>query len=355
MDQVSAVFRTSLGEMTRALRAINYTNRIVRILWLLSWGAIVLVGVLIVTGVVGELGASALLFAPGLIVFLFWALPFYLAWLVRRNSPYWTEDVHAEFSASGIRIGSAGAEGFTEWRAVVRMVETRAFFLYFTSAQGGQFIPKRVLLPEEMEQLRRLFRDYPGKIGISPTWAPSEAMSPPLLQASFTLDPSEITRAGMVTARRTGSIWVWYLLMLLIVSFNTIPATYRQWTHGGFAAISIPVLLLGLSPLLIIAVGPPLAGRWAAKRLVRTGPSSQGTQHVGVADWGLQVSGPMSSGTLRWSSVMKAIETQEFFLFFLSRLAPVYIPKRLLSDADVAQVRQLTRSGLGSKAALLEE
>jgi hypothetical protein len=315
MDKVSVLFSTSLAEMARALRAINYATPIVRTVRRLAWTMIAVVAVLIVAGVVATPLAIALLFVPGLVVLLFWSLPFYLAWMLRRNSAYWTQDLHAEFSPVGIRSGSVGADGFTEWRAVVRTTETGAFFLYFTSAQAGQFIPKRVLLASEMEQLRRFFREYPGTTGASTTPAPAASMSPPLVQTRFTLDPTEVTRVAMVAAHKTGSMWVWYLLMLVIVSFNTVPVTYRQWRHGGFGAISIPLLLLGLSPMLIIIVGPPLAARWAAKRQVRTGSSSQGTQHVGVADWGLEVRGPMSSGTLRWSSVMKAIETPEFFPF----------------------------------------
>ena len=355
MDSVSVLYTTSLGEMSRALRAVYYSIPIMRMLQRLSWLMIVVVVVLVVANVVSGSLAITLLFVPGLIVLIFWSMPFYLAGMLRRNSPYWAHDIHIEFSPAGIRSGSGGAEAFTEWRAIVRTAETREFLLYFTTAHAGQFIPKRVLSPSEIDQLRILFRQYAGKTGVSPTPTPVVPESAALVQTSYKLEPREITRVAMLATRKVGTMWVWYVLMLLIVSMNVIPTVSRQWRQGGLSAISIPWLLLGLSPLVIIIVGPPLAAWWAAKRHVASGPSMHGAQHVGVAEWGLQVSGPMSNGTLKWSAVMKAIETPEFFLFFLSKLQPVYIPKRLLSDADTVSVRQLARSGLGSRAQLLSE
>jgi hypothetical protein len=174
------------------------------------------------------------------------------------------------------------------------------------------------------------------------------------VSTSFTLDPAEVTRVAMLSARKLGSVWIWYLVMMMIVAWNTVPIVYAQWRRGGLAAINIPLVLLGLAPLVIIIVGPPLAARWAANRQLRTGPSARGVQQIGVAEWGLEVTGSMHTGVLPWSSVMKAVETPEFFLFFLSKIHPVFIPKRLLTDTEAAQVRQLTRSALGARAQLLE-
>lgn len=352
MDKVSVLFAPSVGEIAGGLRAINSARPVVRILQRLSWAMIAIITALLIAGVIEPLPAIALLFVPGLCAFLLWSLPFYMAWMLRRNSPFWTNDIKIDFSPAGIRSTSAGAEGFTEWRAVIRTAETRRFFLYFTAAQSAQFLPKRALSTRDLDQLRFLFSEFAGKAGSPAASAPASALSPPVVQTSFQLDPRETARAAMVSVRKMGSMWIWYLLMIVIVSYNTMPTVYSQWRRGGFGAISIPLLLLGLSPLLMITIGQPLAMWSAAKRQVRSGPSFQGTQHVGVAEWGLQVSGPMSSGTLQWSAVMKAIETPEFFLFFLSKLHPVFIPKRLLNDADTTQVRRLTRSGLGSKAEL---
>ena len=44
----------------------------------------------------------------------------------------------------------------------------------------------------------------------------------------------------------------------------------------------------------------------------------------------------------------------KFFLIFVSMLQPIFIPKRLLTAAEVHQVRVLVLSGLGARAELME-
>lgn len=60
----------------------------------------------------------------------------------------------------------------------------------------------------------------------------------------------------------------------------------------------------------------------------------------------------MYSGQLRWPAFIRAVETDEFFLFFISKLRPVFVPKRLRTAADAETVRSLTRAGLGARAEL---
>jgi hypothetical protein len=85
---------------------------------------------------------------------------------------------------------------------------------------------------------------------------------------------------------------------------------------------------------------------------LRTGPSVKGQQSVGVADWGLAVSGAMHTGELEWPSLMRVSETNEFFLFFVSKLQAVFLPKRLLSEQQLVEVRRLIHTGLGEEAAV---
>lgn len=347
-------FTSSYRELVAALRAINRAVPLVRRMRQLAWIAIAIVAVLIVANVLTFRGSLGVLFVPGLILLLFWLMPFYLAWMTQRSSPYWTGEQLVELSDEGIRIGSAASETFVEWAAIMRTTEDRRFFLFFSSDQSGQFVPKRVLATDEQSRVRQLFRDNAGeeRVGAHGT-ASAPSSEPPAVEVRFELEAAESARAGMVAARKAGALWVWYVVILGIVLWTTMPTAYAQWQRGGWGAISVPMLLLGMAPLLIVFAAGPLVARLAARRALRTGPSTRGSQAVGVAEWGIRVAGPMYTGELRWLAFMKAVETDEFFLFFISKLQPVFIPKRLLTPAGADIIRNLTRAGLGARAELL--
>lgn len=319
----------------------------------LAWAAIVVIALLHFTGVTGGAESILFLYVPGLILLVLWATPLYTARLTWRNSAFWSGEQEYVFSRDGVSSSSSsGTASRTRWQAIMRTAETREFFLFFTSDQHAFFAPKRVLSASQIVDLRRLIADHAGK-GDDLVEVLDALRSPPGVEVSFELDPAESARAGMAAARDEGSLWIWYLLMGLVVLWNTAPAAYREWRHGGLAAVSIPMLLLGVAPMAILAALLPSVARWVAKRQLRTGPSARGVQRIGVAEWGLQIVGPMHAGVLEWSSLIKARETPEFFFFFLSKVQAVFIPKRLLSAADLERVRVLARGGLGGNAELL--
>jgi hypothetical protein len=53
-----------------------------------------------------------------------------------------------------------------------------------------------------------------------------------------------------------------------------------------------------------------------------------------------------------WHALKKAVETEHFFIFFYNWQCGYYVPKRALSAADVARVREHARAGLGAQAHL---
>jgi hypothetical protein len=344
-------FTTSYRELVAALRAINRAVPLMRRIRRLSWAAIVITALLIAANVITVWSASAVLFVPALMLFLAWVMPFQLAWMTRRRSPYWTGEQYFEFTAAGIRVGTSASESFLAWDAIMRTAEGRRFFLFFSSDQAGHFVPKRVLLPVQEAQLHELFESRASKAGAG---APSYALAnaPVVVEARFEYESAEAARAGMVAARKAGGLWISYAVISALVLWNTVAPAYAQWQRGGWRAISLPLLVLGMAPWLIIVLALPLASRWAARRALRTGPSTRGTQRVGVAEWGLRVTGPLHSGELKWPAFMRAVETEEFFLFFISKVQPIFVPKRLLTAAELEQVRALTRDGLGAKAAV---
>lgn len=348
-------FTPSRRQLTRAIRAINGTIPRIRIMRRLSWAALFVTIALILARRLSFEAAVALLFIPGLTLFILWMMPGHMARLSWSNSPVWRSEHVFTFSPAGIDVSTGTTGAHTAWPAIVRTAETPEFFLFFSSEQAGRFVPKQGISLLDVETIRDMFATYAGKAGATEPATPSaDIVGDAVVQVSFEHDPREVARAGMATARKSGTLWMPYAAMVLIVGWNTVPMVYRQWKRGGIESVSIPLLLLGLFPLFLILIGPPLAARWAARREIRTGPSSRGMQRVGVADWGLQIAGPSYSGTLQWDAFMKVSETPEFFLFFLTKLQPVYIPKRVLSVADSERIRTLTRVGMGPKAELLD-
>jgi hypothetical protein len=348
---ISVRFTTSYRELVAALRAINRVVPLMRRIRRLSWVAIAVIVFLVAANLVPFVTAAGIIFLPALMLFLGWVMPFQLAWMTRRRSPYWMGEQLLEFTAGGIRVGTSASESVLGWDAIMRTAEDRRFFLFFSSDQAGHFVPKRALSPDQQVHLRALFEERAGKASAVPSSA-TPASTPAVVEAHFEYDSAEAARAGMVAARKAGGLWISYAVIGAIVLWNTIPPAYAQWQRGGWRAISLPLLALGMAPWLLLLLALPLAARWAARRALRTGPSTRGTQRVGVAEWGLQVAGPMYSGELKWPAFMRAVETDEFLLFFISRLQPIFIPKRLLSAAELEQVRALTSDGLGAKADL---
>lgn len=242
-EPIRVQFTTSYRELVAALRAINRAVPFARRLRRVAWIALVIVFVLILVRVLSLASAMGLLFFPALVLFLMWAMPFQLAWMTRRRSPYWTGSQFFEFTADGIRVGTADSESVLGWDAIMRTTETQRFFLFFSSDQGGHFVPKRVLGYAEVAQLQELFQANAGKASESPLIRRSES-APPVVEVRFELEPAEAARVGMVAARKAGGLWVSYAIIAAISLWTTVPTAYAQlhWIesairHSGSLAV----------------------------------------------------------------------------------------------------------------------
>jgi YcxB-like protein len=61
------------------------------------------------------------------------------------------------------------------------------------------------------------------------------------------------------------------------------------------------------------------------------------------------------SGTTlrRWDAMPRAVETEEFLLFFITKQQAIYLPKRAIPPGDLPAVRRLLREKLGDRAELM--
>lgn len=349
VDEISCRFTTTPAEVRRAMFAINGAIPRVVLMRRTAWIALVFaLGAWfadVTSGTVAYFIGSMAVIALG----VSYLLPLYMAWMSTRRGTYWTSEQRVTFSPAGIVTATPDTESEIGWPAIVRFRMTNEFFLYFTSGQSAQFVPLRSFDPSERERLTALFTAHAGQVSAASV-RQGNVRATPIVAVSFAIDPKEVTRAGLVVARRSSGMRVMFGLLGLFILWNTSRDFYALWTRGFLGVSSLIPLLIDLMPLVIWFVIVRFTAKWATRRALRTSPAARGEQHVGVAEWGMQVSGPMYNGSLNWSAFMSASETPEFLLFFITSLQPVFIPKRLLSDESATQVRELARRGMGAKA-----
>jgi hypothetical protein len=133
----------------------------------ISWAMLIATIALIVAGVLSFATSMMLLFIPGLVLFISWTMPSYIAWLSWRNSPVWRAEHVIIFGPGGIDVSTGMTSGHTASPAVMRTAENAEFFLFFSSDQAARFVPKRGLSPFEVETLREMFATRAGKADAS--------------------------------------------------------------------------------------------------------------------------------------------------------------------------------------------
>lgn len=79
------------------------------------------------------------------------------------KSPALREPRRIEFNDDGVKTDSGIASSQARWKAFLRYVESKDTFLLYTSPACFVIVPKRVLQPEQMNELRHLFQTHVGK------------------------------------------------------------------------------------------------------------------------------------------------------------------------------------------------
>ena len=168
------------------------------------------------------------------------------------------------------------------------------------------------------------------------------------VRAQFDFDPAEHYQAMRAVTRATGLRWMlWFVgaFFAVIVAWGVIAS------RGERSATSIVVNLL---PYTLIC------GFWifilsqmqrnAGKNLLKTDPSVLGPQERTVDAVGYHSRGNGVGLDVPWHAMLRASETDAFFLFFYTKLCVYYLPKRVLSPEQVREVRSLMRAALGERA-----
>jgi hypothetical protein len=126
------------------------------------------------------------------------------------------------------------------------------------------------------------------------------------------------------------------------------------------AAIEIEkMILVSLIPAAIVSAFIYLATKFVSpfflKRAItkqcKSSPLMLEEQSVVFADEGIEFSSSLSSSKIKWDAIVKAIESNTDFLFYIGSKTAYFIPKETIgSEIDIIWLRGFSRAKLGDKA-----
>jgi hypothetical protein len=165
--------------------------------------------------------------------------------------------------------------------------------------------------------------------------------------ATFDFDQQEYYRGIRAVQAHNPYRWVIPVAGIIVPAVMIWLAIGDSWQRiGPWLAFqnALPWLLLGAFYLTMM----PLMARAAAKKALENDPSLRGPQTRIVDEGGVHIVGAGFRQDLRWTDLVKAVETEEFFLFFYNKRQAHFVPKRALAPASVAVVRGLIGSHKGA-------
>src|SRR4051812_9721745 len=170
-------------------------------------------------------------------------------------------------------------------------------------------------------------------------------MTSSFLTFEFTLDAAETVRASEAIERRARDastlpvVVVWVLMPVsMLLAFN--------FGMTFFKVAAVIVLLL-----MLFALISPAMRRRQIRRLYEATPSLSGLQRYEFSDEGLAMSNAGAENLLRWSAVVEAAESKDFFLIYFTKKCAYYLPKRAVaSEAREAEIREFLRVKLEERA-----
>lgn len=98
----------------------------------------------------------------------------------------------------------------------------------------------------------------------------------------------------------------------------------------------------------------PLTQMLNVSGMRRRNPSVGGLQIYTINQEGYAVQGSLFDTTLKWNAFLKAVETNEFILLYVSTRWAHLIPKAAASASELSTIRAILREQLGPKAKLKE-
>ena len=157
------------------------------------------------------------------------------------------------------------------------------------------------------------------------------------------------TRAVVNRSWGTYLGWGFFVGVPLLVNILMLCIGQDIFAPGAFGLPAWAILVGGL--LFMLGVMPLLQLLNIASARRRK-PSIDTVQTYTITRDGYTVQGSLFETTLKWDAFLKAIETKEFILLYVSSRWAHFIPKAAATAADLETVRTILHEKLGNKAKL---
>lgn len=179
---------------------------------------------------------------------------------------------------------------------------------------------------------------------------PPEDRPDPARTVTIRFAPEDIAEASRLnirrhlssakTVRRLATVWVAFSLLLWLFLWLVAQGDPGRSLLIAIAAITALIFIM-LTPLLSAYVLAP----WLARRQLRQQPALGRSQSFRWNPDGFRLTGDTGETRLPWRELVRVHEDRDLFLFYLSDMIYHALPKRFLSPAQAASVRECWQEG----------
>jgi hypothetical protein len=140
---------------------------------------------------------------------------------------------------------------------------------------------------------------------------------------------------------------------------------FYAWFPLVFVGISLFAgrsLLTALRDNLFWIIGLPLFGfvvlprinQWTVKRQLRSNPMLGGPQSFALQEDGLAMENRAGSALVRWPTLLRVVESPEYFLFYYTRQFAYFLPRAAIPSSELQLVRDRIRRSVTVPTAFQE-
>lgn len=178
-------------------------------------------------------------------------------------------------------------------------------------------------------------------------------ISPPPLRLVYGVNDAE-QRAAIRELVRGEPQVRWIRLAMLAVPFVMVALSVASgWPLGVAVFRNVFWIVFALLALFVYI---PWSVRSIVKAIRRADPEWDREQVVTLSDSGIRLESVSETTDIPWTAVRRASETPEIVLIHIGAARVLYLPVRIVTlQADLAALRHLLRSKLGSRASLTSE
>jgi YcxB-like protein len=161
-------------------------------------------------------------------------------------------------------------------------------------------------------------------------------------ELSYQFDVTPDLRASVQRALAARSTW--YRRMQY--AYAWLPLVFI-----GIALLAGRSLVTALLDNLFWIIGLPLFGfvvlpwinRWAVKRQLRSNPMLGGPQSFALREGGLAMENRAGSTLVRWTTLLRVVESSEYFLFYYTTQCAYFLPRAAVPVGELPMVRERIR------------